>query len=46
MTNGKLFGILTDLAHEDGYCVVIVTYDDELVQRAVETLRLRDGRLI
>ena len=42
----KLFGILRALAHEDGYCVVIVTHDDELGRRADETLRLHDGDLV
>ena len=42
----KLFGILEVLAHEDGYCVVIVTHEDELGKRADETLRLHDGELV
>ena len=42
----KLFGILEALAHEDGYCVVIVTHDEELGKRADETLRLHDGELL
>ena len=40
-----LFGILASLAHEDGYCVVIVTHDDELGKRADETIRIQDGAL-
>ncbi len=40
-----LFGLLERLAHEDGYCVVIVTHDDELGRRADEILRLHDGEL-
>ena len=41
-----IFGILNSLAHEDGYCVVIVTHDDELGSRADEALRIHDGALI
>ena len=40
-----LFGILESLAHEDGYCVVIVTHDEELGKRADEALRIHDGQL-
>lgn len=42
----KIFAILSDLAHRDGYCVVIVTHDSALGDRADRTLRLRDGLLI
>ena len=42
----KLYGILDALAHEDGYCVVIVTHDEEIGQRADETLRIHDGELV
>ena len=42
----KLFGILESLAHEDGYCVVIVTHDEELGLRADEILRINDGELV
>ncbi len=42
----KIFSILQALAHEDGYCVVIVTHDPEIGQRADEMLRLHDGELI
>lgn len=44
--SGKLFSILQALAHEDGYCVVIVTHDEELGKRADETLRIQDGELV
>ena len=40
-----LFSILASLAHEDGYCVVIVTHDDALGRRADETIRMQDGAL-
>ena len=42
----RLFGVLEALAHEDGYCVVIVTHDDELGKRADEILRLHDGEIV
>ena len=41
-----LFGVLASLAHEDGYCVIIVTHDDELGKRADETIRIQDGELV
>ena len=41
-----LFGILASLAHEDGYCVIIVTHDDALGKRADEILRIHDGALV
>ena len=42
----KLFNILKALAHEDGYCVIVVTHDEELGKRSDETLRLQDGELM
>lgn len=42
----KIFTILSELAHKDGYCVVIVTHDSALGERADRTLRLRDGKLL
>ncbi len=42
----NLFGILQSLAHEDGYCVIIVTHDEELGKRADMALRIHDGQLI
>ena len=41
----KIFSILESLAHKDGYCVVIVTHDEEIGSRADEILRLQDGEL-
>lgn len=40
-----LFGILESLAHDDGYCVVIVTHDEALGKRADEAIRIHDGEL-
>ena len=41
-----IFDILASLAHEDGYCVIVVTHDDALGKRADETIRIHDGELI
>ena len=40
-----VFDILASLAHEEGYCVVIVTHDEALGKRADETIRIRDGAM-
>ena len=42
----KIYRILEGLAHEDGYCVVIVTHDPALGERADRLLHLRDGKLL
>ena len=45
--NGEnVYAILEALAHEDGYCVVIVTHDEELGRRADEAIHLHDGELV
>ena len=42
--NGEnVFAILQALAHDNGYCVVIVTHDQGLAERADRVLELRDG---
>ena len=42
--NGEnIFAILRALAHEEGYCVVIVTHNMELAAQADRVLELRDG---
>ena len=46
VNSANIFGILQGLAHEDGYCVVIVTHDEDLGKQADETLRLQDGMLV
>ena len=38
--------ILKDLAHKEGYCVVVVTHDEKIGQEADRLLRLRDGQII
>ena len=42
----NIYRILEDLAHVDHYCVVIVTHDPALGERADKLLHLRDGRLL
>lgn len=42
--NGEnIFAILQGLAHEMGYCVIMVTHDPALAARADRRLELRDG---
>ena len=38
--------ILTRLAHEEGYCVIVVTHDLAIADMADEVLRLKDGALV
>lgn len=41
----NIIDILCGLAHEKGYCVIIVTHDMEVAEAADEALRMRDGEL-
>ena len=44
--NGRrIIDLLLDLAHNEGYCVVVVTHDPEIAARADVTYRIRDGVL-
>ncbi|MBR5536580.1 MAG: ABC transporter ATP-binding protein [Clostridia bacterium] len=38
--------LLQKLAHEEGYCVIVVTHDLSIADKADEVLKLKDGRLI
>ena len=38
--------LLQKLAHEEGYCVIVVTHDLSIADKADEVLRLKDGMLI
>ena len=38
--------LLLSLAHDDGYCVIVVTHDLEIAAKADCVLRMRDGTLI
>ena len=41
-----VFSLLQKLAHEEGYCVIVVTHDMAIANKADEVLRLKDGALI
>ena len=41
-----VFTLLQRLAHEEGYCVIVVTHDLSIADKADEVLRLKDGILI
>ena len=38
--------LLQKLAHEEGYCVIVVTHDLAIADKADEVLRLKDGCLV
>lgn len=38
-----VMALLTDLAHREGYCVIVVTHDESIGQQADTLLRLQDG---
>ena len=38
--------LLQKLAHEEGYCVIVVTHDLSIADKADEVLRLKDGALV
>jgi putative ABC transport system ATP-binding protein len=45
--NGNnIVAILRDLAHNDKFCVIVVTHDLEIAYVADKMLSLRDGRLL
>ena len=41
----RIIDLLQGLAHNEGYCVVVVTHDPEISARADVTYRIRDGVL-
>ena len=41
-----VFSLLLRLAHEEGYCIIVVTHDTAIADKADEVLHLRDGALI
>ena len=44
--NGRrIIDLLLDLAHNEGYCVIVVTHDPEIAAKADKTYRIRDGIL-
>lgn len=42
----KVINILTKLAHELGYCVVLVTHDCEISRKTDKIYRMRSGKLL
>ena len=42
----NVMDILTDLARQNGYCVIVVTHDKEVADRADIVYRMIDGRLV
>lgn len=41
-----IFSLLQRLAHEEQYCVIVVTHDLDIADKADEVLRLKDGVLL
>ena len=44
--SAQIIGILKRLAREQGYCVVIVTHDVDVMDELDVIYRMRDGRLV
>ena len=44
--SNMVFEILQDLAHKDGYCVVMITHDEELGKKADKIIRFHDGEIL
>lgn len=42
----NIFAILQNLAHKEGYCIVIVTHDLSLAEKADHILKLQDGAIL
>lgn len=44
VTNSEnIMEILNELAHEDGYCVIVVTHDDDVSKKADIVYKMKDG---
>ena len=43
--SGNIMEILQGLAHEDGYCVIVVTHDVEVAEKADVMYKMKDGLL-
>ena len=41
-----IIDLLQKLAHEQGYCVIVVTHDLSIADKADEVLRMKDGTLV
>ena len=44
--SNRVMDILLNLAHQQGYCVIVVTHDMEIAEKADAVYRLRDGKLM
>lgn len=44
--SGRIIDLLSEIAHQDGYCVIIATHDLDVLPRMDEVCRVQDGRLI
>lgn len=42
----RIFSILQELAHQKGYCVIVVTHDTGLASQADQVLELKEGRMV
>ena len=41
-----VMGILRRLAHEESYCVIVVTYNMEIAEKADTVFRMSDGAIV
>lgn len=44
--SARIIDLLLALAHEDGFCVIVVTHDPEIAAKADAVLRMRDGMTV
>ena len=45
--NGNhIIDLLTEIAHRDGYCVILATHDLEILPRMDEVIRIQDGQIL
>ena len=42
----RIIELLKDLAHKDGYCVIVATHDVDVLPQMDEVCRMKDGRLV
>lgn len=45
-TGSKIIDILVKLAHDDGYCVIIVTHDLSIIEKTDEIYHILDGKIV
>lgn len=44
--SANIIKILTDLAHQENYCVIIVTHDEAIAEASDHVIRMNDGEVI